>query len=29
MAHHEQRLSGDVDALIIHLDREIVARSRS
>jgi len=25
MAHHEQRLFGNVDALILHLDREGVA----
>lgn len=27
MAHHEQRMSGDVDALILHLDQEIVGGS--
>ena len=27
MAHHEQRLTGDLDALILHIDREIVSGS--
>ncbi|MEP9365346.1 DUF6054 family protein [Nocardioides sp. CN2-186] len=27
MAHHEQRMTGDLDALILHLDREIVGGS--